>query len=273
VSSTPKSEITKENREKSVLPRSPSGEPVRSDDRSQVFPEGFATGKGVSDPLAPPVFWGSLAPEEPELVQHGHEDFWVRRVRIKTSSHPDARKVWVGFQVRGPLGETEHRVAERTDVRQVVAAHLVDPVVQAKALELRRKLASLTFEPIKATAERDVRMVGTHGVADADRVMMVIHPAGSTLLASLTNADAYVVTHEGKVIDVAAHQWPIDIDRVPDFRSRILAPVRHGDNLGFVAGCFGDLVVFKATEETIVPIHDLDPVLIDRSYRSLIGGS
>jgi hypothetical protein len=225
------------------------------------------------DPLAPPVFWGSTILDGPELVQHGHEDFLVQRVRVKASSHPDARKVWVGFRVRGPLGETDHRVAEQTDVRHVVAMHLEDPVVQAKALDLRRSLASLQFEPIATVATESVELIGTHGVADADRVMMALHPAGTTLLASLAQSNAYLVTHEGKVIDVAAHQWPIDVDRVPDFRSRILAPVRHGDHLGVVAACFGDLVVFRSSGDTVVPIHDLDPVLVDRSYRSLIGGA
>lgn len=260
----------------SVLPRSPSGEPTRSDDRSQVFPEGFATGQTVgvaSDPLAPPVFWGSVLTEGPEQIQHGHESFWVWRMRVKASDHPDARRVWAGFRVRGPLGETDHRVPEQTDVINLVAMHLSDPVIQAKAGELRKRLASLQFDQLEVVATRDVDLVGTHGVANADRVEMVIHPAGTTLLQSLSRADAYLVTDDGKVIDVAAHQWPIDVDRVPDFRSRILAPVRYGDHLGVVAGCMGDLVIFKAAQESVVPMHELDPVMVDRSYRLIIGGA
>jgi len=226
----------------------------------------------VSDPLAPAVFWSNVTADGPECVRHGHEDFWVWRLRAATSNRPEARKVWAGYRVKGPLGETEHRVAEDTDVRQVVALHLLDPATQKRATELQGELIALKFKPIETVASKDVELIGVHGVADPRRVSMVIHPADATLLASLAARNVFLLTDDGRVIDVAAHQWPIDVDRVSDYRSKLLAPVKFGDRLGVVAACMGDVVIVKAEREIPVPIHDLDPVMVDRSYRLLIGG-
>lgn len=252
-----------------------SGEPTPSGDRSQVFPEGFAVSKSVDlggDPLAEAVFWSRAETQGPWHLRHGHQDYWAWKVWVRTSDHPDARKIWAGFKVRGPLGESLHQVPENLDFTPVLSMHLISAPVIARASELRGQLQSLSFKVVDVVASQNLRLIEQHGVVHGGRVKEVLHPAHLTLLASLTSQDVYLVTDEGKVIDVAAHAWPIDVEKAPDFRSRLLAPVRYGDHLGVVAMIQGDFVVVKAETNMIVPMQDLDAVMVEKPYRQLIGG-
>ena len=252
-----------------------SGEPTDSSDRSQVFPEGFPVGKSVgvtSDPLAEAVFWSRAETAGPWHLRHGHQDYWAWKVWVRQSDHPDAQRIWAGFKVRGPLGESLHQVPERLEFAAVLSVHLASAPIVARASELRGHLQALQFKPIDVVSSRNVKLLESHGVVHGGRVEEVLHPAHLTLLASLTSQDAYLVTDQQKVIDVAAHAWPIDVEKVPDFRSRILAPVRYGDHLGVVASCQGDFVIVKTSTRVVVPIQDLDPVMVEKSYRQLIGG-
>jgi hypothetical protein len=252
-----------------------SGEPTESFDRKQVFPEGFPVSHTVgvtSDPLAKAVFWGA-ATEGPVHLRYGHADYWLWKMWTLSSEHSEAQKIWAGYKVQGPLGETFHRVAEKTDLQKLVDAHMEDGAVKATARAILRKLASLTFEPIETKISRDLSLLKTHGVVDSERVAFCIHPAVATPLESLVYQDMFLVMKDGKIIDVAAHAWPIDLKLAMDMRSRMLSPVRYGDHLGVVAGCLGEYIIMRSmSQQFVVPLQDLEPVMIDTKSRKLIGG-
>ena len=214
----------------------------------------------VSDPLGKPKFWGST--EAPLHVKCGHEDYWAWG--------PDTAG---NVRISGPLGETLHRVNAKTDTRTLVAMHLEDRAIVAKEREMFDKLASRRFKPIETKISRDTSLLGIHGVADGNEVDFIIHPAVATPLEALARQDVFLVLKDGKVIDVAAHAWPIDVRSASDFRSKLLAPVRYGDHIGVVAGCLGDQTVLKAESQVIVPMQDLDPVMVDTKLRKMIGGA
>ena len=92
----PKTETNKNRRGLSVLPRTQvSGEPVPSDDRSQVFPEGFNVGESKGDnsePTATPTFWGGFQVEGPALVRQGSHDYWLWKVWGKAADAPRRRR-------------------------------------------------------------------------------------------------------------------------------------------------------------------------------------
>lgn len=224
----------------------------------------------VSDPFANPVFWGGMIVEGPDHVRHGSQDYWLWKVWGKESDHPDARKIWAGFSMRGPFGETAHQAAEDTQPNTVLAMHLNSPVVQSNTKGLRGQLASLKFEEIPTEVTHDVGLVAIHGVATNGTVVGAIYPKGSNLLDSLARRDVYLVTDENHIIDVAAHVWPIDLKAARDFRTKILAPVRYGDRLGVVSGLMGDFVILKSNPQEIVEYRDLDPVMVEQAYRQLI---
>jgi hypothetical protein len=174
--------------------------------------------------------------------------------------------------VKGQLGETLHQVAEQTDVGQLIAAHLGDASIMAQEESLLRQLGSFQFEPIAMVASQDTALLSTHGVADGSKVLEAFHPVGMSLVASIADEDVFLVTKDFKVIDVAAHVWPIDVDNAKDYRTQILAPIQFGDHVGVVAGCLEDHVIMRSQSQIVVPLQDVKPVMVDRTYRKLIGG-
>jgi len=113
---------------------------------------------------------------------------------------------------------------------------------------------------------RETELLSTHRVADASQVQEILHPKGQSALDSLIRQEAFIVTRDLKVIDVAASEWPIDLEAAPDVRSVLKAPVRYGEEIGFVAGIEKDLVFLQtrqASEPTVVPIQDLEPVMTE----------
>lgn len=276
--STPKHETTTENQSLSVLPKTSvegAPKPVRTGPQ-QVFPEGYPVSKSiglVSDPLAKPTFWSNAFTEGPERIHHQGSDFLIWKVWARSSDHPDARQMWAGFGVRGPLGETFHRQAADTSGLRLIAFHLSDESIRAKAHEYRKKLVDLKFEQIAMQASKDEgNLVGLHGVADGSKVFKVLHPTSLTILQSLVSQNAYLFTNDFKYVDVATNRWPIDLDKAFDLRACLLAPVRFGDHLGVVTACYGDTVLLKSKTSSIVPLQDVEPVMVDLIYRKLIGG-
>jgi len=224
-----------------------------------------------SDPLSKAVFWSSK--EGPLHVKCGHEDFWIWKLWDEPAVHAGTRQ-WTGFRVRSALGETVHQVDGKSDGQRLIELHLLDPKIVQAEKEMLSKLASLSFEPIETKVSRDINLLGTHGVADVALVEAVIHPAVTTPLEALAFQDMFIVTKSAKIVDVAAHAWPIDLRSARDFRSRLLAPVKYGDHLGIVAGCLEDHVIVRSSESRlVVSMHDLDPVMVDTKLRKLIGGA
>jgi len=116
---------------------------------------------------------------------------------------------------------------------------------------------------LQLTTSNDARLLETHGVASASDILEVLHPDGLSLLDSITSQHAYVVVKGSmKIVDVATNNWPINLAQAKDIRSNLKQPVQLGNEIGTVAGCFGDLILFKGSSESLVPIHDLMPVMV-----------
>lgn len=114
---------------------------------------------------------------------------------------------------------------------------------------------------------RDVQLLGVHGVADADQVQEILHPQDQSVLDSVVRQEAFIVTKEFKVIDIAASEWPINLEVAPDVRSVLKSPVKYGEEIGTVEGSTGDCVFFKsftASEASVVPTQDLEPIMIKK---------
>jgi hypothetical protein len=269
----PKSEANKTRRRLSVMPKTQiSGEPEPLD-RRFVFPEGFAVVEQTgddSDPASTPTFWGGLQAEGPVHVRQGSHDYWLWKVWGKPDEHPDSRRVWAGWKVRGALGETVHVLPETVEPQALLDAHLANPEILKQKASLKGRLASLQFDPIETVSTKDVALLVAHGVFTNGTVVEVLHPKGVPLLASLSRRDAYLVTDDSKVVDIAAHAWPIDLGVTPDFRTQLMAPVRYGEHLGVVAGHMGEFVVFKSKQNEVVPYHDLDPIMVEQSLRQIL---
>jgi hypothetical protein len=135
---------------------------------------------------------------------------------------------------------------------------------------LQGRLSSLQFEQVEVERSKDVDLLAAHGIVSRGTVVEILHPKGVPLLSSLARRDAYLVTDDSKIVDIAAHAWPIDLTLVPDFRTHLLAPVKYGDHLGVVQGKMGEFVVFKGKPNVVVPYHDLEPVMVAQEFRQIL---
>lgn len=118
------------------------------------------------------------------------------------------------------------------------------------------------------TASRETEVLNVHGVADASQIQEILHPKGQSVLASIARQEAFIVTRDLKIIDIAASEWPINLETAQDVRSVLMAPVRYGDQFGTVAGAEGELVYFKsrrASATTVVAMQDLEPIMTEKS--------
>lgn len=117
---------------------------------------------------------------------------------------------------------------------------------------------------IELNAHKQTDVLRTHGVADAARVQLILHPKDLSVVASLSSQKAYLVTDDFKVIDVASYEWPIDLDSAVDVRATINSPVQYGERIGIVAGCHEENVLVRVGKDTLtVALHDLDPVMAE----------
>ena len=111
-------------------------------------------------------------------------------------------------------------------------------------------------------------LVALHGAADPAQVRGLMCPKGVSPLMALASQNAYLVTNEYKVVDVAASVWPIDVAAAPDVRAVASYPVKFGDILGVVAGSLDDITIVQARESIMVPTYDLQPLIVNRSIRT-----
>lgn len=116
------------------------------------------------------------------------------------------------------------------------------------------------------------KMVGlltAHGVADGSQVERVLYPEGMSLLQSIVDQKAFLVTKDFKVVDIAAHEWPIDFEKARDVRTVLNASVKYGEEIGVVAGIHDDYVMIKLKAgDLLVSIHDLEPLMGDVKIKS-----
>lgn len=120
-------------------------------------------------------------------------------------------------------------------------------------------------------ASRDVQLLGVHGVADAAQVQEILHPKDQSVIDSIVREEAFVVTKECKVVDIASSEWPINLEVAPDVRAVLKRPVKYGEEIGVVEGSAGDCVFFKsssASEASPVPTQDLEPVMLEKNAES-----
>lgn len=117
------------------------------------------------------------------------------------------------------------------------------------------------FKPTKMVKVKTSRVLDLHGVADSSQVLVVMHPSELSLLESLIRQEAFLVTNDHKVIDISSHSWPIDLFKAIDARTKLGVAVKHGDELGFVASCSGEIITFRNREgRRYVALQDLDIV-------------
>ena len=103
-----------------------------------------------------------------------------------------------------------------------------------------------------------------HGVTDGSQICQVLHPKGMSLLQSIASQKAFLVTKDFKVIDVAAYEWPINLETAKDVRTVLKATIRHGEEVGVVAGVSDDYVMIRVKAgDLLVSVHDLEPVMAD----------
>jgi hypothetical protein len=116
----------------------------------------------------------------------------------------------------------------------------------------------------KGMAMKEMDLLSAHGVADGTHICQVLHPRGLSLLQSLASQKAFLVTKDFKIVDVAAHTWPINLESAQDVRMNLNAMVRHGEEIGVVAGVAGDHVMIRVRAgDLMVSVHDLDPLMKD----------
>lgn len=114
----------------------------------------------------------------------------------------------------------------------------------------------------KGMASNKMDLLTTHGVTDGSQICQVLHPREMSLLESVVNQKAFLVTKDFKVIDIAAHEWPINLVAAKDVRTNLKATVKHGGELGTVAGVNGDYVMIRAKAgDLMVSVYDLEPVM------------
>ena len=115
----------------------------------------------------------------------------------------------------------------------------------------------------------DKNLLDLHGVADSSKVLGILCPEGVSPLVALASQDAYLITDDYKVVDVAASSWPIDLGKAADVRTCLKYPVQYGDIVGVVAGqTEQDVVIVQAREAFLAPIQDLQPLIIERELRT-----
>lgn len=115
----------------------------------------------------------------------------------------------------------------------------------------------------------DTGLLDLHGVADSSKVLGILCPVGMTPLVSLASQNAYLVTRDFKIVDVAASVWPVNLDQAPDVRTSLKCPVQYGGVMGVIAGQTDpDTVIVQGTESFLAPIQDLKPLMISRELRT-----
>jgi hypothetical protein len=126
--------------------------------------------------------------------------------------------------------------------------------------DIRQKALTLVMHK-----DQNLNLLDLHGVTNSSQVQAVLCPEGQSLVYSLASQSAYLVTDDFRIVDVAAHPWPIDLKSARDVRATIAQPVRFGDRLGVVASDIGDEVVMVQSEKAfMVSINDLEPVMVQQ---------
>lgn len=118
---------------------------------------------------------------------------------------------------------------------------------------------------IPLAASYDTRILDDHGVADGSQISVIWHPQDQTVLDGIINQTAYLETNDAKIINVAQYEWPINLAQAVDIRTQLRVPVKHGANIGIIAGRLDDeVVLLKIGNQTMaVPIQDLDPIMVE----------
>ena len=124
----------------------------------------------------------------------------------------------------------------------------------------------------KIVASDQVDLLSTHGVADGSQVHQILHPEELTVIQSLANERAFIVTKEFKIIDISAHEWPINLEAATDVRTRLKSVVKYADEIGVVAGISGDFAMITTKAgDVMVAISDLDPIMAAQYFRVVSG--
>jgi len=111
---------------------------------------------------------------------------------------------------------------------------------------------------------QEMDLLSAHGVADGAQICRVLHPKGMSLLQSLAHQKALLVTKDFKIIDVAAYEWPINLESAQDVRTNLNAQVKHGNEIGVVAGVTDDYVMIRVKAgDLMVSVHDLEPAIAE----------
>ena len=163
---------------------------------------------------------------------------------------------WYGFLVDSGLGTTLHEVPITFDRNSLIKQHMNNPGVQNTYKELGIKMSPIV-------SSKKVYLLGVHGVADDSQVSEILHPEGLSLVESLIQQKAFIVTNDAKIIDVAAHEWPIDLDKAVDVRATSGAAVKYGKAVGRIIKAQGEVALFRSAtlEDSVVPVQDLMPIM------------
>jgi len=115
---------------------------------------------------------------------------------------------------------------------------------------------------INLVASDKTGVLTMHGVADGSQIQEILYPRNLSLLSAIASQKAFLVTNDCKIVDVAANEWPINLDAAADVRSILKAPVKYGEELGIVAGCMDEHVMVRTLNgEVMASVQDLDPVM------------
>ena len=148
--------------------------------------------------------------------------------------------IWYGFLVDSGLGTTLHQVPITFDRDTLIRQHLNNPGIQKIYKETGAKMPLINSS--------NVGVLNAHGIADAEQISEILHPQTLSLIESLIQQKAFIVTKEAKIIDISAHEWPIDLEKATDVRATIGALVGLGGKIYTVAAIDQEMA-------TIVPIR------------------
>lgn len=250
--SVPKYDTTVENRETSVLPDRETVIGIKPIPvgPGKVFPEGYPTMKTVRS-------------TEDNKYSFDGKTFVISQIW-------DGDK-WSGFQVSSEYGDSVFRgVSIVLEPEVLIRRHMNEKTGKTFMTE-----QDVRDKAIKLQMTTDTTLLRTHNIADPSEIRSVLYPEGQSLQDSLANENAFIVTNAFKIIDVATHQWPINIDKAVDVRAQLCMPVKFNDSLGTVASCMEDDIVLvqNSSKPFTAAIEDLEPIMLPKEYRlALIGG-
>jgi len=250
----PKSVTNKENEDISVLPDEEKVvglKPVPVGP-GKVFPSGYPTTRVV----------------ESAVVQGDVEQFVYDGERYNIIALWDDDR-WLGFKVVSQLGTSEFKgVPINLEPEVLIRRHMNEKT--GKTFINPEEIAG---KAIRLQMSTNIDAIGVHGVADVSQVKAVLFPEGQTLLASVANQDLFLVTADDKVVDVATNPWPVDLDKAPDIRSQLAAPVKYNDTIGMIASCDSDgVALVRGGKPFFAAIEDLEAIMLPRDFRIAMAG-